>query len=330
MISWFKRKFAAASEYAADAEAEIDAAAVRGGFGFWKWIGIVVVVAVPAWYLIGGLVYQRINDDVDFRADPALVAEGQSRAVATASAIVAREIERWSPNEQFWSPAMTIDNMPNYQLGMIEAISRFAIEMVDQLGRQRGSSAADPDLEKAAGFLRYDGRTWVMDGWRVTASAESQYARAIEAFERYNTRLAAGDAIYDKRADNMIALLERIAADLGSASAALDKRTIDSSAGFFDFGADTIFYNVKGKLYAYYLILREIGVDFAPVIADKQLQGIYDRMLNNLRRAADMHPLIVSNGAQDSLMAPSHLSALGFYLLRARVQLREVTDTLAK
>ncbi len=329
MIEWFKRKFAAASEYAADTEAQIDATTARG-WAWAKWLGIGILAAIPVWYLIGGLIYQRINDDVSFRADATDVEPGQSRAVATAAAVIEREIDRWAPNEQFWSPAITIDNMPNFQLGLVEGLSRFAIEMVDQLGRQRGSSASDKDLEKAAGFLRYDGRTWVMDGWRVTASAEAQYRRAIEAFQSYNKRLGAGEAIYDKRADNLIALLDRITSDLGSSSAALDQRTLDSDAGYFDFGADETFYNVKGKLYAYYLILRDIGVDYQVVIADKQLTEIYSRMLSNLSRAAEMHPLMISNGAQDGLIMPSHLSALGFYLLRARVQLREVTDTLAK
>lgn len=328
MLDWFKRKFASAQEMAADASARTEDAMPR-----WVWlkrIAIAIVLFLPLWYLVGGLIYQRINDDMDFRADVELAAPGQSRAVATAAALIAREVERWAPNEQFWSPAITLDNMPNYQLGMVEAVSRFAIEMVDQLGRQRGSSASDPDLEKAAGFLRYDGRAWVMDGWRVTASAEAQYKRAIDAFEKYNDRLGKGSAVYDKRADNLIALLNRIAADLGSSSAALDQRALASNAGYFDFGADESFYNIKGKLYAYYMILRDIGVDYDAVIADKQLTDIFNRMLANLRIAGAMDPLIVSNGAQDGFLMPSHLSALGFYLLRARVQLREVTDTLEK
>jgi hypothetical protein len=329
MLSWFKRKALAATEYAEDVEAEIDASTARS-WGWLKILLIALVIFIPCWYLIGGLVYQRINDDVDFRQDAALADPGQSRAVATAAALIKRETKRWSPNEQFWSPAITLDNMPNYQLGIVEAVSRFAIEMVDQLGRQRGSSASDKDLEAAAGYLRYDGTIWIMQDWKPTASAEAQYTRAVEAFEKYNNRLAAGDAIYDKRADNLIALLSRIAADMGSASAALDQRTLESNAGYFDFGADEILYNVKGKLYAYYLILRDVGVDYSDVIAGKQLKPIWERMLSNFRRAAGMNPLIVSNGAQDGAIMPSHLSALGFYLLRARVQLREVTDTLAK
>lgn len=303
------------------------------GSAIWRWVkrlGIFFAALIPLWYLVGGLVYQQINDDIGFRANDTTVDPAKSRAVATAAALVERELDRWAPNAQFWSPAITLDNMPNYQLGLVDATSRFAIEMVDQLGRQRGSSASDVDLEKAAGFLRYDGRTWIMDGWRITASAEAQYSRAVEALERYNERLANGTAVYDKRADNLIGMLDRIAADMGSSSAALDSRALKSNAGWFDIGADETLYNVKGKMYAYYVLLRDLGVDFEAVLASRQVADIYQRMLDNLGRAAAMDPLIVSNGAQDGFIMPSHLSALGFYLLRARVQLREVTDTLAK
>ena len=36
---------------------------------------------------------------------------------------------------------------------------------------------------------------------------------------RYNTRLGQGQAVFEKRADNLLEALNRIAADLGSSSA---------------------------------------------------------------------------------------------------------------
>ena len=39
--------------------------------------------------------------------------------------------------------------MPNYQRGMISALGRFSTELMDQLGRTRGSSQTDRDLEQA-------------------------------------------------------------------------------------------------------------------------------------------------------------------------------------
>jgi len=53
-------------------------------------------------------------------------------------------------------------------------------------------------------------------------------------------------------------------------------------------------------------------------------------MMRSLRTAAAMDPLIVANGASDGFLVPSHLAAQGFYLLRVRTQLREVTDILQK
>jgi hypothetical protein len=99
---------------------------------------------------------------------------------------------------------------------------------------------------------------------------------------------------------------------------------------YFDFLADDVFYNIKGRLYGYALILRDVGSDFGLVIAEKQASAIWEQMMASLRTAAEMDPLIVANGKQDGLFVPSHLSAQGFYLLRARTQLKEVADALTK
>ncbi len=40
--------------------------------------------------------------------------------------------------------------------------------------------------------------------------------------------------------------------------------------------------------------------------------------------------LIVSNGSPDDLYPANHLLAEGFYLMRARTQLREITNILLK
>ena len=53
-------------------------------------------------------------------------------------------------------------------------------------------------------------------------------------------------------------------------------------------------------------------------------------MLTSLRTGASMNPLIVVNGDPDSMTMPSHLRAIGFPLLRARIQMREIEDVLQK
>ena len=49
-----------------------------------------------------------------------------------------------------------------------------------------------------------------------------------------------------------------------------------------------------------------------------------------LKEAAKLPPMIVRNGVPDSLLQPNHLTAQGFYLLRARTQLKEITNILLK
>ena len=162
-----------------------------------------------------------------------------------------------------------------------------------------------------------------------TATSEAQYRKARRALLSYNARLAEGDAVFARRSDNLLATLDRMAADLGSSSAALDNRLTEGSA-LFDFQVDDVFYGVKGQIYAYYLLLRELRVDFERVIAEREIGSAWDQLLASMSEAARLQPWVVTNGAPDSQVIPSHLASQGFFLLRARTQLKEITNILLK
>ncbi len=297
-------------------------------------IGLIVAAVLILYYPVGMLLAHRINDDVSFTPAAAAPPAG-SRAVAMAAALIEREVNetKWVANKPFIFPSSMLDNMPNFQMGLMYAISRFAIEMTDVLGRSRGSSQVDPDLDKASGLLKYDGTIWVWEpstSLMPTASAEKQYIAGMNGLIRYNQRLDANQAVYDRRSDNLIAFLDRVGADLGSASAALNEQAMGSNAAWFDTRADDVFYATKGRLYGYFLILREIGIDFEAVIEEKKVGNVWKQMMDSLRTAAVMDPLIISNGFNDGLFMPSHLAVQGFYLLRARTQLKEVANILLK
>ena len=303
--------------------------------GRWGLVGLILLAAVVLYYPIGMLLANNINDDTAYTIPADLQTPQGSRAVAMTIALIRRETDEttWVANKPFIFPSAMLDNMPNFQIGLVYALSRFSIEMTDVLGRTRGSSQADADLDKASGLLKYDGTIWIWEpstSLLPTASAERQYRSARKSLTRYNERLANGSAVFDKRADNLIAFIERVSADLGSASAALDAQAMGSSAGWFDTKADDIFYATKGRLYGYYLLLREIGIDFESVIAEKNAEKVWAQMLDSMRTGAAMNPLIVTNGANDGLFVPSHLAVQGFYLLRARTQLKEVANILLK
>lgn len=296
-------------------------------------IGLLLVLGLLLYYPVGMLLVHKIDDDPDFQA-PA-PPEGGSYAVALAAALVDREVagHGWPANDPFFMPGWALDNMPNYQMGIIAALSRFALEMTDQIGRTRGTSQADPDLEKATGLLRYSGTVWIFDfstSWAPTASSEQQYLSAARALESFNRRLSAGQAVFERRADNLLGTLDRIAADLGSASALTDRQIEAHSGDLIDFQADDVFYSNKGRLYAYGLLLRELSRDFEQVIQERDLVPVWNQMLDSFRQAAALEPWVVTNGAPDGQFVPSHLAAQGFFLLRARTQLREISNILLK
>lgn len=307
------------------------------GWGGIAWRALVaLVVVVLLYYPIGMLMVNRIDDDPDFKpAGANAIGEGGSQAVAMMAALIDREVNEnsWTANDPFFQPGALLDNMPNFQTGIVSALARFSFEMTDQVGRARGSSEADPDLQKAAGLLQYPGDVWIWNptvSLAIKASSESQYRAARLALIRYNKRLAKGDATFERRADNLMATLDRFAADLGSQSAVLDTEVREHSSYFIDTNADDVFYNTKGKLYGYYLLTKGLGEDFAPVIKEKGLQKNWAQLLNTFREAAALAPWVVVNGAPDAQFEPSHLAAQGFYLLRARTQLREITNVLLK
>lgn len=293
----------------------------------------IIFALLVLYYPVGAFFTHVVDSDTSF-APPDLAA-GQSRAVALAADLIERETRthRWVANDPFFLPAAWLDNMPNFQQGIIAALSRFAIEMSDQIGRTRGSSGIDADLDKAAGLLKYPGDVWLFDlstSWAPTAPSEKQYQAAARALTAYNDRLAANQAVFERRSDNLLATLDRIGKDLGSSSAVIDQHIADSRFAVMDTRADDIFYGVKGRLYAYHLLLRELGRDFANVLAERELGPAWTEMLASFEGAARLDPAIVVNGAPDALLLPSHLAAQGFYLLRARTQLGEIANILLK
>ena len=299
-----------------------------------RFLLFVIPAILLLWYPVGMLLTLEIRDDLNFGTTDLVVPPNGSRAVAIAAALIEREVERgpWVANDPFFMPGAALDNMPAFQQGIIQALARFSFELTDQIGRVRGSSRTDTDLQAAAGLLQYPGTKWVFDlstSIAPTATSEAQYGSARRSLLGYNQRLSQGQAIFERRADNLMATLDRIALDIGSSSASLDQSVVNPT-GWFDTRSDDVFYGVKGQMYAYYLVLRELQKDFANVIAEREIGGAYAQLLESMAHAAGLSPLVVINGAPDSQFQPSHLASEGFFVLRARTQLREITNILQK
>ncbi len=309
------------------------ASAPSGRRSAWRWAAWIIVILLVLYYPVGALFVENIDDDPQF--GPQNVAAGESRSVALVADLVTREVDvhTWAPMQPFFLPAGILDNMPNFQRGIMAALGRFTTEMMDQVGRTRGSSQVDRDLEQARGFLNEQPNVWIWQpsvSLMPSATSAQKYRAGRDKLIAYNKRLAAGQAVFERRSDNLQALIDRIANDIGSDSAVTDRHIVEQAGNLFDLQCDDIFYFNKGRLYADYLLLRELGVDFQNVIRDRDLTNPWKQMVETFRVAAQLSPWIVWNGYPDALLVPNHLAAQGFYLLRARTQLREISGILQK
>jgi hypothetical protein len=299
----------------------------------WTWVGAAVAGGLVFAYLTGMAVAHKIDGDPEFGSGP--VAAGHSRTVAVATALIHREVDLhgWTANDPFFMPSWALDDMPHFQQGIITALARFTAAVADENGLLRGPNGTDPELERAAGLLKYSGTTWMFDprtAWSRTASSEKMYRNAMRSLDIYNERLAAGTAGFERRPAALAGMLSAVARDLGAGADTVGRHIEERHWALFDVQADDLFYAAKGRLYAYSLLLRELHADAAPVINSRELGPAWAHMVETFRAAARLDPLVVTNGAPDAALLPSHLASQGFLLERARAEAAQMADALRR
>lgn len=285
------------------------------------------------YYPVGMIIVHHIDDSENFSAESYETEKG-SHSVAMAIALIDRETRThtWVASDPFFYPGSMLVRMPAFQRGMFSSITRFTIELYDHIGRTRGSSQADSDLQNASGLLNYSPYVWMFNfktSWLPTASSPTQYRAGMESLKKYNSRLAAGTAVFERRADILIEVIDRLASDLGSSSATIASH-IESQSGLSFSSAADLFYHTKGRMYVDYLLLREMKKDFQDVMKEKELEAAWQQMLDSLKEGMELGNFLIINATPDSQFFPNHLATQGFFVMRARTQMREISNILLK
>ncbi|MEP0940350.1 MAG: DUF2333 family protein [Rhizobiaceae bacterium] len=245
----------------------------------------------------------------------------------------------WIPSTPFaklgffgipWKNTPYFDNKAAFQLGINKALRRTSIELVDRLGRVRGTSGINQNLQEARTGLAYDEDSWFfsLDPFGFRTTTQTNYRRAREKLLDFNKELESCVTNFDARPDNLLEFLDRITKDIGSTSDILRTRMEASNLGWFDPRADDRFWFAYGELYAYTGILAAARVDFGEVVANRNLAQLWARTEDQLRSAMNLTPVIISNGHESSWIMPTHLATMGFYVLRVRANMVEMRDVL--
>jgi hypothetical protein len=320
---------------------------------------LLALVTVYSWFIYNATVYTGYDPDyiASYKLETRKVSAGEevqaTGAGTTAktcgrSAIVdvAANLTDFNVNQNAWVSSMLtyksglfglswdrtpfFDNKAAFQRGVHSAVQRVSNELVDSLGRVRGTSQIDPDLAKARGQLQYDTGSWYfgLSPFGFKQATPSSYRVGIEELRKFNDKLAQCGATFDARADNLATFVETITSHIGSTSAALDERSKNNNLGWFDTQADNYFWESMGQMFAYYGFLSAAHADFEDIITTKALDPIWNRMEGQFRSTIDLDPFIISNGREDGWVMPTHLTTLGFKILRVRSNLVEIRDIL--
>lgn len=277
--------------------------------------------------------------------EPTSSVEGSNSACGRSSIIlVSRDLIDYNVNRNVWIPSMLLsklgffgldwkrtpyfDNKAAFQRGVNEALRRGSRQFVDTLGRVRGTSRIDPDLQTAREKINYPEEAWYISRKGPQVTTPTRYREAINSLDAFNVSLSECKAQFDVRADNLQKFLDEIASAIGSTSDILRGRMEESNAGWFDVRADDRYWFAYGQLYAYYGMISAARSDFKSVSKERNLTRIWDRAEEQMRAALDIQPVIISNGGEASWIMPSHLATMGFYLLRVRANLTEMRDVL--
>ena len=244
-------------------------------------------------------------------------------------------------------PFVALDNMPSWELGVVNQMRDLGRVMRDDYTRSQSQSRQDENVAAGAPKFFYDNDSWVFP------TTESEYREGIDEFILYRERLLAGDpdTQFFARADNLREWLSQVEKHLGSLtrrlgnSVAVD-RINDDLAGDPAAAAagaqpdnvdvrtpwlqvDNVFFEARGTAWALVHFFRAAEFDFAHVLQDKNAEASVRQIIRELE--ASLEPLrspMILNGGGYGLFA-NHSLVMANYLARANaavINLRELLD----
>jgi hypothetical protein len=276
--------------------------------------GLVILLAV-AWLVIAFL--QSGTPE-----PPAIAVREDAPPGTTTVESLARAMETqlngfggWLPNDLPLTPGWFLDNLPNFQLGVLQAVRHGSRVLRDNLSRQRTSDAVHREADAAYSAFANDPGRWAFP------SAEGAFGRGVDALRRFEKELGTTAHFYP-RADNLVQLLEPLVSELGAVNTLL----LESRRKTAWRKIDDNFYYAQGVGWGILLLMRAVKVDFARVLEDKNALEIMDLAILSLEES-QFEPLIVTNGDKAGILA-NHSSNLKAFLDDARQKMGSLISIL--
>jgi hypothetical protein len=245
-------------------------------------------------------------------------------------------------------PFVLMDNMPNWEFGVLVQVRDFARVMRNDISRSQSQSEEDPDLAAADPKFHNDNDKWI---WPRT---EGRYREGQEFFHSYLTRLADTtdpEAQFFARTDNLVVWLNLVEKRLGALSQKLSA-SVGQDRVNTDTGGDEVattstykpselrvqtpwlqiddnFYEARGATWALIHFMKAVEVDFKPVLEKKNALVSLRQIVRELEAAQDtIWTPVILNGSGFGFFA-NHSLVMASYISRANagvIDLRQLLE----
>lgn len=246
-------------------------------------------------------------------------------------------------NDMF-PPGVLMDNVPNWEFGVLTASRDLAREMRNKFSRSQSQSEEDPDLKEADPLYSSPNDRWLLP------SSEGQYRKAAAHVDAYLTRIQKNDpngAQFYARADNLADYLDVVSTRLGSLSqrlsASVGQLRLEGDAPV-DPNApktaapqivktpwtkiDDVFYESRGYTWALLVQLQAIQADFGPTLQRKNAVVSLKQVIRELEEAQKpVWSPVILNGSPFGFFA-NHSLVMANYVSRANAAIIDLKSLL--
>jgi len=246
-------------------------------------------------------------------------------------------------------PGAMLDNIASWEFGVLVQVRDLSRALRKDFSRSQSQSKEDADLAVAEPQFNFDNDSWVFP------ASESEYETGIAALQRYQHRLtdvAAGDAQFYARADNLRNWFADIETRLGSLSQRLSasvesKRLNTDLAGDSQASQSTpvenevmvktpwseiddVFYEARGTSWALIHFLRAVEKDFSNTLQKKNALVSLRQIIRELEGTqTSLGSPMIMNGSGFGLFA-NHSLVMASYMARANAGIINLRELLAQ
>jgi hypothetical protein len=241
-------------------------------------------------------------------------------------------------------PGVLMDNIPNWEFGVLTQIRDFSLSMRDDLSRSQSQSIENKNLVQGQIRFNIDSESWMLP------AAESSYNKGRKKVDAYLDELQQGKAQFYARADNLRTLLNKMQKRLGSlsqnlsasvgqirintdlagdSSATQSTQTADQQLIKTDwFKIDDVFYEARGQAWAILHILKAVEIDFQSVLRKKNALVSLRQIIRELESTqATVWSPVILNGSGFGFVT-NHSLVMASYISRANAALIDLKNLL--